>query len=423
MEPVVDPSVFHPKLVRPVQALPKRGTLVMERYRLGDGIGEGGMSTVFSARDERLGRDVAFKLLNPELASSQEIVTRFVNEARMLAQLDCPHVVRLFDAGVMDQPGQPTLPFMVLELLRGRELRSSYLEEGGGEVHRVVDWMLQVCAGLAAAHVEGIIHRDLKPENLFVVHEPDGSQIVKVLDFGIARSMQVASSLTFHGEHIGSPGYMSPEQVIDASAADERSDIWSLGVIMYELFTGVVPFQADSQLELCMQILNAPVDPVETRRPDLPPGLAAVVERCMQRPIAARFANIADLAEALAPYTSARSAEVVQRIRHRMASRVATELAAPIAAPISARSHHPPLPRLPPEPVLEPQTAPVPVRRLNAPGPRGRSYRVPLALAAAVAMLAFLATWTLTGTTTRPRELVSMASLRLTELAQGIFGN
>src|SRR5687767_14759155 len=106
MEPVVDPSVFHPKLVRPVQALPKRGTLVMERYRLGDGIGEGGMSTVFSARDERLGRDVAFKILNPERASSQEIVTRFVNEARMLAQLDCPHVVRLFDAGVMDQPGQ-----------------------------------------------------------------------------------------------------------------------------------------------------------------------------------------------------------------------------------------------------------------------------------------------------------------------------
>jgi serine/threonine-protein kinase len=288
----------------------------------------------------------------------------------------------------------------------------------------------------------------LKPENLFVVHEPDGSQLVKVLDFGIARSMQVASSLTFHGEHIGSPGYMSPEQVIDASAADERSDIWSLGVIMYELFTGVVPFQAASQLELCMQILNAAVDPLHARRPDLPPGLAAVVERCMQRPIAARFANILDLAEALAPFAGARSTDVVERIRYRFSSRTATELAPPVAAPISARNHAPPLPRLPPEPlpepvpepvgpplselvpepvappvadpVPEPAAAPVPV--VSAPRLRRRGYRVPLALAAAIGALAFLATWTLPAVSTRSRELVSTASLRLAALAQGILG-
>jgi eukaryotic-like serine/threonine-protein kinase len=408
MEHVVDPSVFHPKLLRPVQALPKRGTLVADRYRLGDDIGEGGMSTVFSARDERLGRDVAFKLLNPELASSQEVVTRFVNEARMLAQLDCPHVVRLFDAGVMDQPGQPTLPFMVLELLRGCELRSSSLEPGGTDVHRIVDWMLQVCAGLAAAHVEGIIHRDLKPENLFVVHEPDGSQIVKVLDFGIARSMQVASSLTFHGERMGSPGYMSPEQVIDASSADERSDIWSLGVIMYELFAGVVPFQAQSQLELCVQILNFPIDPLDARRPDLPPGLAQVVERCMQRPVAARFNNIADLAEALAPYAGPRSADVVKRIRYRLASRVTTELAPPISAPVSAKHHAPPLPRLPPGIQLP----------VSAPARRGRGYRMAWALAAAVGVLSL---GTLLLSATRSRELVS-ASSELVTLARGFLG-
>ena len=408
MELLGDPSAFDPRLARPDGVLPKRGSLVAQRYRLGDDIGEGGMSVVFSARDERLGRDVALKVLNPRLAYSQEIVTRFVNEARTLAQLDCPHVVRVFDAGVMDEPGLPTLPFMVLELLHGMELRSLVTDLDTANVGRVVGWMLQICDGLAAAHVEGIIHRDLKPANLFVVDEADGSQVVKVLDFGIARSMQ-AASVTFEGERIGSPGYMSPEQIQDIRSIDERSDIWSLGVIMYELFSGSAPFQAESPLELLVQILNSSVEPLNVLRPDLPPGLAAVVQRCMQRPVAARFPNIADLADALSAYALPRDIELASRVRRRLNSRLLLAGSSPITLPGES----------------SPLASPTPVLLLAGRARRGtrraqgpRHYR--LAVGAALMLLSLL---TLTGFVRGGSPaFVAAAGTRLSAAAQGVFG-
>ena len=293
------------------------GTLLDGRYRLDAVLGEGGMSMVYVAYDQRLQRNVAFKLLVPSLAYSREVVTRFVNEARTLARLDSPHIVRVYDAGVTSDPERAPLPFMVLELLRGWELRS-LLEQGVTDQARIVGWMLEACEGLAAAHAGGVIHRDLKPENLFVMAEPDGSERLKVLDFGIARSIEREAYLTLEGEGVGSPGYMSPEQLRDASSVDARSDIWALGVVMYELFSGTPPFQAKSSLELCAQVLNAPIEPLAVMRPDLPPELTAIVDRCLERELEKRFSNVLELAQALMPFARPSRVLVTERIRRRL---------------------------------------------------------------------------------------------------------
>jgi serine/threonine-protein kinase len=297
--------------------LPRVGTVIGGRYRLDAVLGEGGMSMVYVAYDQRLQRNVAFKLLVPSLAYSREVVTRFVNEARTLARLDSPHIVRVYDAGVTSDPERAPLPFMVLELLRGWELRT-LLDQGVTDQARIVGWMLEACEGLAAAHAGGVIHRDLKPENLFLTVEPDGSERLKILDFGIARSIEREAYLTLEGEGVGSPGYMSPEQLRDASSVDARSDIWALGVVMYELFSGTPPFHAKSSLELCAQVLNTQIEPLSVIRPDLAPELTAIVDRCLERDLEKRFTNVLELAQALSPFARASRLVVSERIRRRL---------------------------------------------------------------------------------------------------------
>lgn len=297
--------------------LPPAGTTIGQRFHLRRLLGQGGMSAVFLAHDERLQRDVAFKLMNPELALLRDVMARFMNEARMLARLDCTHVVRLLDAGVTRELGSAPLPYMVLELLQGSTLRGQ-IDRGPAEPKRVVAWMLQVCEGLAAAHAEGVIHRDLKPENLFLSVQPDGTQLVKVLDFGVARSLMPSQPVTSSGTGLGSPGYMSPEQLRDASAADERSDIWSLGVVMYELLSGVPPFHAPSTFELCARILAGGHQRLSEIRPDVPRPLAAIVDRCLELDPAERFPSVLELAEALAELVPNMGAASVRRIRRRV---------------------------------------------------------------------------------------------------------
>jgi serine/threonine-protein kinase len=281
--------------------LPALGELVEGRYLVTAVLGRGGMAVVLAAHDELLGRDVALKLLLPEMMASREIFERFCNEARALACLESRHVVKVLDFNVLSQPqASAGLPFMVLELLRGQDLFSYANEQGTLLPGRVVRLALEACDGLAAAHAAGIIHRDLKPENLFVHVEPDGSEVLKVLDFGVARA-RGARVLTGTQSGVGSPGYMAPEQVEGSRQVDARSDIWALGVVMYELLAQQPAFPGDTPHSLCLQILTAPIAPLAELRPDLPAALVYVVERCLERDPDGRFANVAELAEALAP--------------------------------------------------------------------------------------------------------------------------
>jgi eukaryotic-like serine/threonine-protein kinase len=312
-------------------SLPGRGALVQGRYLVTGELGRGGMGVVLSAHDEMLDRDVALKVVLPKMTRSMEIVERFSNEARSLARLESRHVVRVLDFGTISEPiPSAGLPFMVLELLRGEDLFSVAAREGGLPASRVVSYTLQACAGLAVAHSLGIVHRDLKPENLFLAIEPDGSECVKVLDFGVARSHSRRKPLTRGNVGVGSPGYMSPEQVEGSRNVDARSDIWTLGVVMYELLAHRNAFVGDTPQSLCLQILTGPVVPLAELRPDLSPSLVYIVERCMRRDPAERFQNVAELADALTPLQELSPTSDAERVR-----RVLEAEALPLAEPPS----------------------------------------------------------------------------------------
>ena len=282
------------------------------------------MGTVIAAHHELLDVPVAVKILSLDLAGKQTFVDRFLREARAVARLKSEHVARVMDVGTLPT-GQP---FIVMELLEGADLERRLLREGRLPVPEAADFALQALEAIAHAHSAGIVHRDLKPANLFITLCSDGREMVKVLDFGIAKLVDAQAvdregrrtgSLTGDHAALGSPSYMSPEQVRDSGSIDHRADLWAMGTILYELVTGKPAFDGSSVGEIFGAILHSRPAPLSTRLPDPPPMFEEVIARCLEADRDRRWADAAQLARAIASFGSGAWSEVVARIEHTLA--------------------------------------------------------------------------------------------------------
>ncbi len=295
--------------------VPGPGSRVADRYLVEGVLARGGMGIVLTAHHETLQQRVAIKVLLPEVARDRASAARFAREAQAIAQLQCDNVVRVMDVGTLPSG----LPFMVMEHLTGCDLEEQLRRSGPFSVADAVDVVLQACVAVAEAHARGIVHRDLKPSNLFRNHTPDGASTVKVLDFGISKSMFGANGDRNANTTVsvwGSPLYMAPEQVLSSKQIGPPTDIWSLGVILYELLTAALPFQADSLVDVCDSIVSGPPRALSSVRPELPEALCAVVERCLEKEAGRRWPNVGAFASALVPFAAPRAAQYAQRALH-----------------------------------------------------------------------------------------------------------
>jgi serine/threonine-protein kinase len=276
--------------------------LIAGKYRIERKLGAGGMGAVYAAKHEALGVRVAIKVVLPAIAKDGQVVARFLQEARAAARIEGEHIARVTDVGTLESGA----PYMVMELLEGEDLGELVEKDGALEPSRAVRYVTQALSGLSEAHALGVVHRDLKPSNLFVVRRPGKPDRVKVLDFGISKTNfeQAGDQITATGSLLGSPAYMSPEQLRSSKSVDVRADIWSVGVILYEVLTGKLPFHGDNVGAVFAAILeNEPVPP-RALRGALPQGLSDVVLRCLRRKPEERFQTVEELAAALAPFAS-----------------------------------------------------------------------------------------------------------------------
>ncbi len=292
------------------------GDLVADKYRVEEIIAAGGMGVIVAARHEELGQRFAIKFLVTESDAELEMsAARFLREARAAASIDSAHVCRVFDCGALTDGGTP---YMVMEHLSGHDLSHEIKSRGKLGVNESVDFVLQALEGIAEAHAAGIIHRDLKPSNLFLCQKAGREPEVKVLDFGISKVTSVGQNadedLTASAIMLGSPRYMSPEQVRNTKEVDARTDIWSLGVILYQMLDGHSPFRGTTMGETISRVLTHIPPPVRRARGDVPEALEQVIDRCLQRDRSLRYANVGELALALAPFATAESHASVRRI-------------------------------------------------------------------------------------------------------------
>src|SRR5215218_2160372 len=269
------------------------GTLIGHRFRLEERIGSGGMSSVYRAFDPTLERWVAIKLMHRDISSDPDQLERFRREARAVAQLNHPHVFTVIDAG--EDEGAP---YIVFEYVEGETLKDRIRRNGRLPVAEAVAYAIEIARALECAHSHRLVHRDVKPQNVLI--DPDGR--AKVTDFGIARSLE-AQGLTAPGRVLGTTDYVSPEQALGHEVT-EQSDIYSLGVVLYEMLTGEVPFKADTQVAVAMKHVREPLPDVQRRRPEISASLAAVVERSTSKETQNRYQDVGqmvhDLEEVLA---------------------------------------------------------------------------------------------------------------------------
>jgi len=279
--------------------------LLEDNYALERVIGCGGAGVVVAARHLRLGLRVALKFLRPDKPKDPEAVRRFVREGQITARIQNAHVTRMLDIGRLPD-GEP---FLVMEHLEGCDLAALLEARGPLASAEAVAYVRQAAAGLAAAHALGIIHRDLKPSNLFLTVAPNGSPLVKILDFGIAEQSSSADAsaleLTANPLDMGSPPFVAPEQLRAERRADAKSDIWALGAALFTLLAGRSPFARPYLSETYLAILSGRIPDLTAMRPDIERPLAAIVERCLSADPEQRFASAAELAFALAPFAIA----------------------------------------------------------------------------------------------------------------------
>lgn len=296
----------------PEPRLPQPGDLLARKYRIQKLLGQGGMGAVFLAHHELLSRPVAIKVLLPRFAADRSVVSRFVNEARAAAMIKDEHAVAVLDVDTLDDGAA----YMVLEYLEGSDLAFHLDRRGALGVPEAVGLTLQALQALAQAHALGVVHRDLKPANLFLVGQADGSSLLKVLDFGISKIADAgAAKLTETGGMLGSPAFMAPEQIKDPKNVDPRADVWSIGVCLYAMLTNSLPFDGTTVGAVLAAVLETNPPAPSERKPGLPPALDRVVARCLSRERDARFCDVGELAEALAPFAPDSARPCLEKIR------------------------------------------------------------------------------------------------------------
>ncbi len=293
------------------------GDIVAGKYRVERMLGQGAMGVVVAAKHEELGQKVAIKLLRPEVNANDGALERFLREARAAAKLESDHVARVFDVGTFGD----NCAFMVMEHLEGSDLERYLASCGRLDVPEAVDYVLEALEALAHAHAHGMVHRDIKPSNLFLTQRVDGTRRIKMLDFGISKtesglgaSSPGSSTLTSPHAVLGSPAYMAPEQIRSSKNVDQRADIWSVGVLLYELVSGNCPFMGDTIGDTLSRVLLGAFDPLTKVRPDVPQDFEAIVRRCLESDEKKRYQNVSELAAALGPFGSARTKELPARI-------------------------------------------------------------------------------------------------------------
>jgi serine/threonine-protein kinase len=293
----------------------REGDVLAGKYRVERVLGVGGMGVVVAAHHVQLDNKVALKFLLPAVLGHRDAVERFAREARAAVKITNEHVARVTDVGTLDNGA----PYMVMEFLEGGDLADWLRQRGPLPVEQAIDFVLQACIAMADAHGLGIVHRDLKPANLFCVRRSDGQLLIKVLDFGISKMNALdgsnpVGSVTQTSAIMGSPLYMSPEQMQSPKSVDAKTDIWAMGVVLYELLTGRTPFDGETIAEVAVKAATQPPLSIQSLRPDVSFELEAAIFKCLAKDKAHRPANVAELAVSLLPFAPYRARASVDRI-------------------------------------------------------------------------------------------------------------